>query len=236
MAIGNGFYVEGMDSVNTGSESGNLWWNNNHPERDDYSLELRGTVVEIHDVLHTFKGVPSFFKPIEKGQYAGLQQPQRDWMLVLVTDDGREIRMSEAKHKKLWEQIWLSATMYGEPEPANEWEKRSKLPDALAGAHVIIKTKPKDQWPDAARPYTAMIDNPAPATGNAFRGYFDDYRTDTRWTESAQYQAWQERIAELKGGAKEAVQRLETANPKIAEIAKQHLGAAAAYADADIPF
>jgi len=232
MPIGGNF-----DSNTSVNSNENQWWNYTNPDKDNYRDTLVGTVVEIHEVLSTYQQEVLWFPQKEDGT----QDPKKDWLLVVRTDDFEptELRFSEGKHKSLWQQLWYSAIMNGEPEPARETAKKYSLPDMLAGAHIRIQTPARDTWPSGtkARPWRAMIDRPGDPQSGVFRGFFEDWRTDTRYTESEQYKRNQEVRGVTRQKAEEAIKTLETNNPKIAEIAKRHMSPAeAAYADSDIPF
>ena len=231
MPIGGSF-----DGGAVTNSEGNQWWNYTNPDKDNYSDTLSGTVVEIHEILSTYQQEVLWF-PVKED---GTQDPKKDWMLVVRTDDFNqtEVRFSEGKHKQLWQQLWYSAIMNGEPEPARETTKKYALPDMLAGAHVTIKTPNRNAWPanTKTRPWRAMIDKPGDPNSGVFRGFFEDWKTDTRYTESEQCKRNMQIRGENKQKTQDAINKLEETAPKIAEIAKRNMGAAAAYADEDIPF
>lgn len=235
MPIGGNF-----DSNASTSESQNLWWNYTNPDKENFSLTLSGTVVEIHEVLSTYQQQVLWFNQKDDGT----QDPKKDWMLVVKLDDWAqtEIRFSEGKHKQLWQQIWYSAIMQGEPEPAKESTRKYSLPDMLAGAHITIETFDKTKWNGSkARPWRARIDKPGSPESTEFRGFYEDWKTDTRYTESEQYRRNKEINGQAKRELQDTVQVLEQTNPRLAEATKRAIApnerpAASAYADSDIPF
>jgi len=212
MPIGGSF-----DTNTSNSESSNLWWNYTNDEKDNYMDTLEGTVVEIHEVLSTYQGEVLWFPQKEDGTC----DPKKDWLLVIRKDDEfepTELRFSEGKHKSLWQQLWYSAIFMGEPEPPKETDKKYKLPDMLAGAKVKIYTQNRKQWPTGtkARPWRAMILAAPDPQANLYRGFFEDWKTDTRYTESEQYK----RNKAIRGDAKKeteaALSRMKESNPELA--------------------
>lgn len=223
-----------IESNNNGSASN--WWNNNHPENDNYTLSLTGWVVEIHEVMSTYQGQVKWFDPNPDHPEWG-QNPMLSWELVIKTDDGREVHFSEGKHKDIWKYVWMTFVMAGEPDQQDRVKKRS-LPDMLQGARITISTEPKEKWKTQARPYRFQylgVQDPS-----CFRGFFEDWKTDPRYTEDP-------RCKQAKQKTDEALQQLQQQNPELgAKIAAAYAASTQAQqpktvadvylADEDIPF
>ena len=200
-----------------GTESNNYWWNMNHPEKENYSLTLQGWVVEVHEVLSTFKGEVKWFDLNKDHPEWGIN-PKLSWELVILTDDGQEIHWSEAKNKDIWKYVWTVCIMQGEKDIA-ESDKKKKLPDLLAGAYVCFETDPKGEWKTSARPYRFKFFGQRDAS--LFRGVFEDWKTDSRYLESEQYKQNQVLRGNAQQDLTDTIAKIEQTNPQLAATAKR---------------
>ena len=201
------------------TETSNYWWNMNHPEKENYSLTLQGWVVEVHEVLSTYQGQVSWFPQNKEHPEWGIK-PKLSWELVILTDDGQEIHWSEGKHKDIWKYVWTMMIMSGEPD-VSERDKKNKLPGMLAGAYVTFETDPKEKWKSQARPYRFKFFGQRDES--LFRGVFEDWKTDPRYLDSEEYRLDQELRGVAAQRTQAAIQSLEVSNPRLAEIAKNHI-------------
>ena len=205
---------------NSNNETSNYWWNMNHPEKENYSLTLQGWVVEVHEVLSTYQGQVSWFLQNKEHPEWGIK-PKLSWELVILTDDGQEIHWSEGKHKDIWKAVWtMCISMAGEPD-VSERDKKNKLPGALAGAYVTFETDPKEKWKGNSRPYRFKFFGQR--NESLFRGVFEDWKTDSRYLDSEEYRLDQQLRGVAAQKAQDAIKSLEVNNPRLAEIAKNHM-------------